>query len=391
VSSILLMFMFASSAPSPLYKLYAAQWHFSALMITVVFAVAPLALLAVLLVAGSSSDAIGRRPVLMASLALEAAAMVVFLFAGNLGWLLVARAVQGVATGLATGSTAATIIDLQPSHRPNRAALINTVAPSVGLFCGALAAGALVQYAPQPRRLVYVFMLAVFLAQLIALAGVSEPVTARGRLELRVRIGVERAARAPFIAAIPALIAVWALGGLYLSLGPSLAELIDRSDSRLVGAAAVAILTGCAALCSLAVRAWPGRRSMLAGCAALAAGSLLTVASIPANSLVLFCAATAVAGAGFGAAFLGTFRTLGAVASPAARAGLVSAIYVVAYLAFSLPVVIAGVLTIHLGLRHTAMGYGLLVAILAISAIPATARADRPHAAPEAAASPSAP
>jgi predicted MFS family arabinose efflux permease len=377
VSSILLMFMFASSAPSPLYKLYAAQWHFSALLITVVFAVAPLALLAVLLVAGSSSDAIGRRPVLMASLALEAAAMVVFLFAVNLGWLLVARAVQGAATGLATGSTAATIIDLQPAHRPNRAALINTVAPSVGLFCGALAAGALVQYAPQPRRLVYVFMLAVFLAQLVALVQVSEPVTERGRLELRVRIGVERAARAPFIAAIPALIAV-------------LAELIDRSDNRLVGAAAVAILTGCAALCSLAVRAWPARRSMLAGCAALAAGSLLTVASIPANSLVLFCAATAVAGAGFGAAFLGTFRTLGVVASLAARAGLVSAIYVVAYLAFSLPAVIAGVLTIHLGLRHTAIGYGLVVAILAISAIPATARADHTDAAPGAAASPSA-
>src|SRR3954451_7118514 len=70
--------LFASSAPSPLYIVYQAKWHFSAITLTSVFAVYVVALLVALVVAGSLSDRVGRRPVLLGALAVQLAGMVLF-------------------------------------------------------------------------------------------------------------------------------------------------------------------------------------------------------------------------------------------------------------------------------------------------------------------------
>jgi MFS family permease len=104
----------------------------------------------------------------------------------------------------------------------------------------------------------------------------------------------------------------------------------------------------------------------------------VTVAGIIVTSVALFYAGTAVAGAGFGSSFLGAFRTLAMLAPPQGRGGLVAAIYLVAYLAFALPAVVAGIMAVHLGLRATAIAYGIALAALAGLAVPATARATRP-------------
>jgi len=76
-----------------------------------------------------------------------------------------------------------------------------------------------------------------------------------------------------------------------------------------------------------------------------------------------------VAGAGVGTGFFaGAYRVLTALASPGQRAGLVAAIWIVFYLAFSIPVVIAGVATTHFGLHHTAEIYSAALAALAAAA-----------------------
>src|SRR3954468_9460065 len=104
MASILAALLFASSVPSPLYVVYQGEWHFSAIMLTGVFAVYAIALLAALLVVGSISDHVGRRPTLIAALAVEIVAMFAFADAGAVGWLFAARILQGVATGTAMGT-----------------------------------------------------------------------------------------------------------------------------------------------------------------------------------------------------------------------------------------------------------------------------------------------
>jgi MFS family permease len=81
LATSLLALMAAAGAPSPLYRVYQQQWGFSTGVLTLVFAVYALALLATLLTVGGLSDHVGRRPVLVAALVVEAVSMGTFLSA----------------------------------------------------------------------------------------------------------------------------------------------------------------------------------------------------------------------------------------------------------------------------------------------------------------------
>ncbi len=120
VAGVVVLFLAASSVPSPLYVVYQAQWGFSAATLTLIFAVYVLFLLASLLVVGGLSDHVGRRPVLAVALAVQTSAVIVFLLAQNVEMLLIARAVQGAATGAAITAMAATLVDLNPGARRSR-------------------------------------------------------------------------------------------------------------------------------------------------------------------------------------------------------------------------------------------------------------------------------
>jgi MFS family permease len=363
------LLLFAAGAPTPLYRVYQAQWRFSAITLTAVFAVYALVLLVTLLFFGSLSDHLGRRPVIVAGLALAAGASALFLVASGVGALFAARALQGAAVGLATGAIGAALIDLQ-REGSGRAPLVSSSAPTMGLAMGALATSALVQYGPAPTRLVWWLLLGAFTVAIAAVLAMPEPgKRAPGVLaSLRPRVSVPREARGTFATAVPCLIAVWALGGLYLPLGPSLAAQLLRSSNLLWGGVVIFLLTGVGAAVSVAVRASKPSSAMLGGCLALLAGTAVTFAAIATRTPAAFLLGTALAGAGFGPAFTGAYRTLVALAAPDQRAGLTAAIFIVGYLAFSIPALIAGAATSRYGLHNTALVYSVAIAVLVAAA-----------------------
>ena len=106
LASITISFLAGSSAPTPLYALYQAQWGFSPITVTLIFGIYALSVLAALLFVGRLSDHLGRRPVLIAATAAQAAAMVIFATAGGVGDLVLARIIQGLAAGAAVGAVA---------------------------------------------------------------------------------------------------------------------------------------------------------------------------------------------------------------------------------------------------------------------------------------------
>ena len=125
----LLVLVASGAAPSPLYPVYQEEWALPPVVLTVVFAVYVAGLLATLLTAGRLSDHIGRRPVILGALAVSIAAMLVFAFAEDGLALVVARILQGLAIGLATGALGAGMIDHQPVRRSGLAAFLNGVVP----------------------------------------------------------------------------------------------------------------------------------------------------------------------------------------------------------------------------------------------------------------------
>jgi MFS family permease len=370
LAGLFLMLFFASAAASPLYQVYQAQFHFSAATLTAVFAVYVLVLLVTLLVFGSVSDYLGRLPVIITALAFSAAACAVFLAAHGVEGLYAARSLQGIATGLASGPIGGALIDLQPPGS-QRAPLVISVFASLGLALGALVTSALVQYAPAPTHLIWWALLAVFAAGIVAVLAMAEPGSRRPGVlaSLRPRVAVPRQARSTFAAAVPCIVAGWALGGLYLSLGPSLAAQATGSPNLLWGGLVIFLLCGTGAAAAFALRTISAQATMLAGCLFLLAGMAVTFGAIAATASAAFLVGTAVAGVGFGLAFLGSFRVITALAEPDDRAGLVAAVYIVGYLAFSVPALIAGVATTKFGLHSTALVYSASLAVLAAAAV----------------------
>ena len=207
----------------------------------------------------------------------------------------------------------------------------------------------------------------------VAIAGIlvmPEPAARRPGVlaSLRPRVKVPPRARGTFAVAVPCLVAAWALAGLYLSLGPSLAAQVLASPNRAWGGLVVFLLAGIGAAATVLFRGLTPPTAMRAGCLVLLTGVAVTFAAIAAMSAAAFLSGTAVAGVGFGVAFLGAFRTLSALADPAERADLIAGIFTVNYLAFGIPALIAGVAVTRYGLHHTALVYLGVIAALATTA-----------------------
>ena len=371
MAAIAVTFPAASAVPSPLYTVYQERWGFSASTLTEVFAVYALALLASLLIVGALSDHVGRRPVLGAAIVGEALSLVLFLVAGDVTTLVVARIVQGFATGAALSTLGAALIDLQPAHAPRRGGLVNGVAPLVGLALGALGCGLLVQLAPAPTTLVFVVLLVMLAASAVAVALAPETSEMRpgARASLRPRVRLPAHLRGEVLAIVPILVASWALGGLYLSLGPSVAASLLGVGSHLVGGLVVSALCGTGALAAFALRDRDTRDVLLVAAAFLVAGIAITLGGLELELLSLAAAGTLVAGIGFGAAALGGFGTLARIAAPAERGEVFAVAFVISYLAFSLPAVAAGFAATSFGLRDTALVYSAAILVLSLLAL----------------------
>ncbi|MEU6865985.1 MFS transporter [Streptomyces sp. NPDC046876] len=380
VGAVLVLLMLSSSVPSALYVLYQERWGLSSGMITVVFALYAVTVLLGLLLFGSLSDTLGRRPVLGAGLVLAIVSMGLFAAADGLGLLLAARAVQGLAVGLATGAMGAALLELSPPSRPALGAQVNSAGPTVGIGLGGIGAGLLVQYAPAPTVLSYLLLTAAFA---VTLAGVvrmreSAPVdprdARRGRKLAVRRIRVPAAVRGRFAVLVLTIVAVWSVGGFYLSLGPHLALSLLHSSNYLLGGATVALLAGAATAAQLLLGSTEALRTAVLGLCGLLAGLALVLLALGLRSAAVFLAGTAVLGSGWGAAFLGAFRALSTLAEPEHRGELTAAVYVFAYLAMSVPAVLAGLLTNIHGLQRTSVGFMAAVAGVCALALLVTLR-----------------
>jgi MFS family permease len=358
--------MVGASAPSPFYPVLQTEIGFSAGTMTTIFGVYALTLLATLLVTGSLSDHIGRRPVLAAGFVILAVSMLGFWHADTVAMLLTSRAVQGVAAGLLMSTMSAAVVDLEPPTRPGLAATLNSVTPLAGLAAGALAAGAVLDATSQALGVVFATLTVAYLALAATVAALPEtsPRHDGWRRSLRPRIGIPAPARTAFRRSAPAVFAGWATGGLYLSLGaPIVGQLLD-GRTHLAQGAVVALLTGTGALSSYLGRRRTPRQITLYGTTMLALGTALTLAALHLGSLTGFLLATVVAGSGFGTSFLGIMRSITPTVGPHQRGELFSSVFVVSYLAFGLPAVAAGFAAPHLGLETTATTYGVVVVVL---------------------------
>ena len=375
LGAILIAFSAAASAPTPLYALYRETWGFSPALLTVVFSIYAGGLLLTLLVFGSLSDHIGRRPVIGAALALQLLAMVMFLEAESVQTLIIARLMQGFATGLATSVLGAALLDFDRERGP----LLNSLTPMIGLALGALGSSALMQFSGEPLHRVFMVLATLFAVFAALLGWLPESISRKpGALaSLRLKVRIPPQARRAFWRMAPLNASLWALGGFYLSLGPTLARQVSGVQAPLVGGTLVFLLTGFGAVGIFALRQRDAASILTRGGAALILGLLLTLIGVDTDNTWLFFLGTAAAGVGFGGGFLGALRSVMPLAHAHERAGLMSSFYLLSYLAFSLPAIVAGAATQRFGLIGTTNGYACVLMLGAMLALLSGWRARR--------------
>ena len=179
----------AAGAPSPMLSLLEHRWGFAPRVLIVAFAVYALGLLAALLVTGSLSDHVGRRPVMLGALALERIAMVMFAMAPNIGWVIAARILQGVAT---SAFTAAVLEQAPPQHQPQHQRIgivVGAVAPAGGLGLGALMAGMAIQITSHANEIIFTALGVAMALGMVTIALSTETVSTRPGAVAPTRLG----------------------------------------------------------------------------------------------------------------------------------------------------------------------------------------------------------
>ncbi len=357
--------MVGTTLPTPMYALYAQSMHFAVFTTTVIFATYAIGVLSALLVFGRWSDAIGRRPVLLAGAAFALVSAVVFLFADDIPLLLIGRVLSGLSAGIFTGTATAAVVEAAPRGQRDRAAVAATVANVGGLGAGPVLAGVLVEYAPRPLQSSFVVHIVMVVLAAGAVLLAPETSGRTGHIGFQ-RLAVPAEVRRVFITGATAAFAGFAVMGLFSAVAPSfVAEVIGIDDHAVAGAAAGSLFAA-SALVQAPARRIPPRRAVAIGCAILVVGMLLLATALHFSSLPGLIVAAVVAGIGQGISFSRGLADIVELTPADRRAEVSSTYFVVAYVALSLPVVGVGLAAQDWGLRTAGVSFAAAIAVLAV-------------------------
>jgi hypothetical protein len=370
-----------STAPSPLYGLYAQHEHLSALTLTIVYAVYAAGVTTSLLLAGHVSDWYGRRVVLIPAITVAAVAAVVFISWQSLAGLIVARVLTGLALGATVATATAYIADLDAGPDgavTRRAQIVGAIANVGGLAVGPLATGVLARYAPDGLTLPYVVLLAALVAAVLAVVLSPEGRPAAHPLPSYrpQRLKVPADARRRFLAAITGVALAFASWGLFAGLaGRFLAQTLHHPSPALTGAA-IFLTFGSGAVVQATTSRWPSRRLLAIGIPTIVVGLAILVGSAwtsPA-SLALFLLGGVVTSAGAAMIYRASLGVVIATARADDRAGALATLFVVGYAALSLPVLGLGIGLLYLSPKVTLLIFGVVVGMGIVAAAPALLR-----------------
>ena len=364
-SSIVVAFLAAANAPSPLYERYETAWHASPLIGTIAFAAYAVAVIVGLLWLKELSALLGRRAVLLGAIAGQILALVLFAVAGSFALIVVGRVLQGLASGAALGTLSAAMVESDAE----RGTAASAASPGAGSGSGALLSGLVVQFLPDPRQTIYLILAAILAIQALFVLRVI-PRGQRRPLSWKAvspRVAVPADAKTTFMSTAPVVFAVWGLSGFYAALSPALYRALSRSDSVWQSALPLFALLAAATATTIVLRRLNGRVQTIIGAGAMLVGLGITVAAIESGSTWLYLVASAVAGVGFGAGFQGPMRSMAPQVAEDQRPALLSAVFLVAYVGLGVSAVIPGAL-ISSGAALTAVASGLAVALAVLTA-----------------------
>src|SRR5882724_2383482 len=361
--------LWTSAAPAMTYPLFAEEWHLTHTVTTGVFAIYPIVVAAVLVGFGDVSDYVGRRTAILWGVGASLFGTLLFALAPDVLWLFAGRAFMGIGVGLTAGPSTAAMVEFSGQGAAKRAATITTAAQAVGFAAALLLGGALIQYAPLPTRLNFWVLSAVLAALFAAVWFLPRRTSseAHGRWRPKTPF-IPNHLRNVFAVAAAAVTSAYTHGVLILSLGSQVARDLVGSSNVLVNGAALSLFPIMFGVVGIIAKPVPSRVPIAAGAAVSAASMALFAVSVHRHELSLFLAATATAGVGYSLLFLGGLEMINAAAPAQRRGGVLSALYLLAYLSLGVVALVLGAVATRFGLMLAIdLGAGAIFLLSAIT------------------------
>ena len=366
--------MMGTTMPTPLYPEMSATFGFGDAATTVLFAIYAIGVVAGLVIFGRLSDTIGRRPVLGIAVVLSLLSAGLFLIAGagdgttvGLVLMYIGRVLSGLAAGIFTSTGTVTVMENSPAGRENLATALATAANIGGLGLGILMSGVVGSVVGAPLTAPFIVH-----AVLLALAAVLLPVV-RDRVVRdrsagwlpRPRVpGVPAESRTLFTAAVPGAVAGYTICGLYSSVTPNfMAAEMGISDSAAIASVASSLFLA-SAVGQILLRGLGNRTLMAGGSALLVLCGILLVLAVEVGTLPLLILSSVVGGLGQGLVFMTGMRAVTAAAPPEERTAVTTSFFIVGYLSLTVPSMLAGILTVPLGLVGSTIVFSVLIVII---------------------------
>ncbi|WP_067681581.1 MFS transporter [Nocardia miyunensis] len=357
-----------SNSPTPLYVHWQGRIGFSSGTLTVIFAVYIVGLVAALLVAGRAADLYGRRAVVVPGILVALASAVLFMVAGSVAVLLIARFLVGIAVGVVVSAGMAAVVDLGGEHRRHLTSMIASIAMVFGAGLGPLLGGVVYQLTQSP--VIPVFSIYVVLL-LFALGGYVGLPLARST----------PAAGFPWprIPNVPELhrrhvssgAAVFAPGltatSFVLSLGPSLLILVVGNTSPLLAGGAACVMFLAATGSQLALTRLPAHRLFALGTAGTVLAMAAVALTVATKAPWLFVAAAVFAGIGQGLGQLGGLRLIAHHVDTDRRAEANAALNISAYVPAAILTVATGFAVGQWGMPPAAITLAGMLGALALA------------------------
>ncbi|AVW92120.1 MFS transporter [Celeribacter baekdonensis] len=342
---------FAVNLQAPLYDVYASKSDVGAMAVTVAFAAYVGGLMPTLLLLGGVSDRIGRRLPLALALVIGTVATALLVLRPVWTSLVIARALLGIGTGLATPAGTAYMAEILGETRTRSAALIVTSATSLGFGGGALATG--VSLGLQgPTLLPASFVVFFLAAPLLALIAFCLPKLDHPQAISIVRLPVFPAGTWMFGAAMAL---AWSTTGMTIAVVPL--ELAANDLGGWTGLVIfLAIFVGF--LCQPLARRMSNTSALALGFILIPLGFVVLLMGVWLKILVLVLLGTCItSAASYGFTYLASLAEV-SLRAPNERARATAGLFVYAYLGFSIPVIASGGLADLLGLLPAMIAFG---------------------------------
>lgn len=334
-ATLMVCSLLTSFASSPLFPLYTAEWGLRPWQVSVAFMGYPVGVLVVVLLLGGLSDRIGRRTAMLLGAGMIVVACAVTAVAWALPVLVAGRVLQGMASGVVAGTTAAALQDFHPKG-PNAGSVTHSLCTSLGMCVGPLMAGTLAPlvsqwHASAPLVVPYV-VIAVFALVPVAFV-LRAPGDRRvaGPARIIRPVSVPRKIWLPFSIAAATLMTLNGCMAVFGTFGARiLSEGAGISSTGGTGTL-LTVLVGSTLVSQLALRRLPASTCILLAAPMITVGAGTVAAALYMTSAVATFAGACLIGFGGGLALMGGTRLIGAVAPLDRRAEMYGAWMVIAF------------------------------------------------------------